>query len=132
MKNKYILDLAEVKLNDLELVGGKNASLGEMIQNLKKMGVDIPGGFALTVDAYWEFINHNKLDKKIRSLIKKMKKDDLVSLKKTGLEIRQLIRNGKWPRKMKEEFRDNYNLHSKSYGQDITDVAVRSSATAED
>ena len=73
MKNKYIVDLANVKLSDLELVGGKNASLGEMIQNLSKLGVDIPGGFALTVDSYWEFINHNKLEKKIRLYIKKIK-----------------------------------------------------------
>ena len=61
-----------------------------------------------------------------------MKKDDLVSLKKTGLEIRQLIRNGKWPRQVKEEIRDSYTLLSQKYGSDITDVAVRSSATAED
>ena len=132
MKNKYIVNLSEVQLSDLELVGGKNASLGEMIQNLGKLGVNIPGGFAITVEAYWEFINHNKLDKKIRRLIKKMKKDDLVSLRKTGLEIRQLIRNGKWPRQVKEEIRDNYTLLSQKYGAEITDVAVRSSATAED
>ena len=79
MTNKYIVDLSEIQLTDLELVGGKNASLGEMIQNLSKLGINIPGGFALTVDAYWQFINHNKLDNKIRRLIKKMKKDDLVS-----------------------------------------------------
>ncbi|MEC7863516.1 MAG: phosphoenolpyruvate synthase [Bacteroidota bacterium] len=132
MNKKYILDLAEIQLNDLELVGGKNASLGEMIQNLKNLGVNIPGGFALTVDAYWAFINHNKLDKKIRRHIKKMKKNNLVSLKKTGLEIRQLIRNGKWPRQVKEEIRESYTLLSQKYGTDITDVAVRSSATAED
>jgi len=132
MKNKYIVELSKIQLNDLELVGGKNASLGEMIQNLSKLGINIPGGFALTVDAYWQFINHNKLDNKIRRLIKNMKKDDLVSLKKTGLEIRQLIRNGKWPRQVKEEIRDSYTLLSQKYGQDITDVAVRSSATAED
>ena len=132
MENKYIVDLVNIQLSDLELVGGKNASLGEMIQNLKKLGVSIPGGFALKVDAYWEFINHNKLDKQIRRLIKKMKKDDLVSLKKTGLEIRQLIRNGKWPREVKEEIRGSYTLLSQKYGSDITDVAVRSSATAED
>jgi len=93
MTNKYIVNLSEVTLSDLELVGGKNASLGEMIRNLKKLGINIPGGFALTVDAYWEFIHFNKLDKKIRSLIRKMKKDDLVSLRRTGLEIRQIIRN---------------------------------------
>ena len=56
--------------------------LGEMIQNLSKLGVNIPGGFALTVEAYWEFINHNKLDKKFDLLLKEMKKDDLVSLRK--------------------------------------------------
>ena len=132
MENKYIIDLSEIQLNDLELVGGKNASLGEMIQNLKKLGINIPAGFALTVDAYWEFIRHNKLDKKIRSHIKKMKKDDLISLKKTGLAIRQLIRNGKWPREVKEEIRERYTLLSQKYGADITDVAVRSSATADD
>ncbi len=132
MINKYIVDLTQVRLSDLELVGGKNASLGEMIQKLGKLGINIPSGFALKVDAYWEFINHNKLDRRIKSLIKKMKKDDLVSLKKTGLEIRQLIRNGKWPRDVKEEIRSNYTLLSQKYGSDITDVAVRSSATAED
>ncbi len=132
MINKYIVDLSQVRLSDLELVGGKNASLGEMIQKLGKLGINIPSGFALKVDAYWEFINHNKLDRRIKSLIKKMKKDDLVSLKKTGLEIRQLIRNGKWPRDVKEEIRGNYTLLSQKYGSDITDVAVRSSATAQD
>ena len=102
MAKKYIVDLSEVKLSDLDLVGGKNASLGEMIQYLGELGVNIPGGFALTVEAYWEFIKYNKLDEKIKSLLQKMKKDDLVSLRKTGLEIRQLIRNGKWPRQVKE------------------------------
>ena len=65
MNTKYIVDLSEIKLNDLESVGGKNASLGEMIQNLTKLGINIPGGFALKVNADWEFINHNKIDKKI-------------------------------------------------------------------
>ena len=132
MENKYIVDLSEVKLSDLELVGGKNASLGEMIQNLNKLGVEIPKGFAITVNAYWDFINFNKLDNKIKSLIRKIKKDDLVSLKRTGLEVRNLIRNGKWPREIKEEIRNRYKILSNKYGQDITDVAVRSSATAED
>ena len=63
MMNKYIVDLSEVKSS--ELVGRKNSSLGGMIQNVSKLGVNIPGVFALKVDAYWEFINHNKLDKKI-------------------------------------------------------------------
>jgi len=132
MEKKYIVDLSKVKLSDLDLVGGKNASLGEMIQNLGELGVKIPGGFALTVEAYWEFINYNKLDEKIRSLLQKMKKDDLVSLRKTGLEIRQIIRNGEWPEELKEELKARYTKLSQQYGTDITDVAVRSSATAED
>ncbi len=132
MKNKYIVDLAEVQLNDLELVGGKNASLGEMIQNLEKFGVNVPGGFAITVKAYEAFIAHNQLDKKIRDLIDRIDTDDLISLKKTGLEIRDLIRNGQWPSDIKEEIKFSYKLLSQKYGQDITDVAVRSSATAED
>ncbi|MBT7653411.1 MAG: phosphoenolpyruvate synthase [Flavobacteriales bacterium] len=132
MVKKYIVDLSEVKLSDLDLVGGKNASLGEMIQNLGELGVNIPGGFALTVEAYWEFINYNKLDEKIRSLLQKMKKDDLVSLRKTGLEIRQIIRNGEWPEELEEELKARYTKLSQQYGTDITDVAVRSSATAED
>ena len=64
VKKPYIVNLAEIQLDDLEIVGGKNASLGEMIQNLDKLGVNIPGGFAITVDAYWEFIKLNKLERK--------------------------------------------------------------------
>ena len=90
MKNKYIVNLSEVQLSDLELVGGKNASLGEMIQNLSKLGVEIPGGFALTVEAYWEFINHNNLNKKIRSLIKKMKKSNLGLWMERGMLAQKL------------------------------------------
>ena len=82
MRTNYILNLSEVQLSDLELVGGKNASLGEMIQNLSEIGVNIPSGFAITVDAYWKFIKFNKLDKTIRSLVKGIKIDDLVSLRK--------------------------------------------------
>ena len=132
MKKKYIVDLSEVKLSDLELVGGKNASLGEMIQNIGKLGVNIPGGFAITVEAYWEFIRHNNLDKKIRSLMAEMIKEDLVSLRKTGLKIRQIIRNGDWPEDLKTEIKESYSLLSQKYDQEMTDVAVRSSATAED
>ncbi|MBT7896646.1 MAG: phosphoenolpyruvate synthase, partial [Flavobacteriales bacterium] len=132
MPNNYILNLSEVKLSDLELVGGKNASLGEMIQNLSQLGVHIPSGFALKVDAYQQFISFNKLDKTIRSLVKGIKIDDLVSLRKTGLEIRELIRNGKWPEDLKIEIQKRYIQLSQQYGSDITDVAVRSSATAED
>jgi len=131
-QKRHIVDLSEVKLTDLDLVGGKNASLGEMIQAFKNLGVNIPGGFAITVDAYWDFINFNKLDQKINSLIKEIKKDDLVSLRKIGLEIREIIRNGKWPEELQNIIIENYQKLSNKYDQDNTDVAVRSSATAED
>ena len=132
MPNNYIINLSEVKLSDLELVGGKNASLGEMIQNLGQSGVNVPSGFAITVDAYWQFISFNNLDKTIRSLVNGIKTDDLVSLRKTGLEIRELIKNGKWPEDLELEIQKKYIQLSQQYGSDITDVAVRSSATAED
>jgi pyruvate,water dikinase len=128
----YTVDLSEVQLSDIERVGGKNASLGEMIQNVSKLGVKVPSGFAVTVDAYWAYIHHNALDEKIRKLIQGMKKDDLVSLNKTGLAIRQLIRNGEWPEGFKDEVIAKYQELSQQYEQDSTDVAVRSSATAED
>ena len=132
MSKKYTLDLKEVKLTDLQLVGGKNASLGEMIQNIGDFGVNIPGGFAITVEAYDEFLKFNKLDQAIRLLMDNLVKDDLVSLRKTGLEIRQLIRNGEWPKNLKEQIKTSYFKLSQRYNQDGTDVAVRSSATAED
>lgn len=128
----YTVDLKQIKLSDLELVGGKNASLGEMIQNLSNLGVNIPGGFAVTVNAYWKFIEYNGFNDKIKGLINAMEKDNLVSLRKTGSEVRQIIRNGEWPDELKAEIREKYSELSARYGQEITDVAVRSSATAED
>ena len=96
MRNKYIVDLSEIQLSDLELVGGKNASLGEMIQNLKTLGVNIPGGFALTVDAYWEFINHNKLDKKIKTMPKKSsEKTKLIYTIANKMQILRLVLHSK-------------------------------------
>ena len=132
MTSKYTINLDQVSMDDLLLVGGKNASLGEMIQNLTKEGIKVPGGFAITSSAYWEFLQHNDLEKTIQKLIRSIETDNVVSLRKIGTEVRQIIRNGKWPRKLKNEIREKYNVLSQEYGQEITDVAVRSSATAED
>ena len=71
-EKKYIVNLNEVGLSDINIVGGKNASLGEMIQNLTSLGIKIPGGFALTVDAYAEFISYNKLDAQIKVIVGEM------------------------------------------------------------
>ncbi|CAI8302605.1 MAG: Phosphoenolpyruvate synthase [Flavobacteriia bacterium] len=128
----YTIDLSEIRLSDLDMVGGKNASLGEMIQNLDTLGVKVPGGFAVTVLAYQKYIEHNNFNERIKALIEKMDADDLVSLRRTGSEIRQIIRNGEWPLELKNEIKAKYKELSGRYGQEITDVAVRSSATAED
>ena len=71
MKNDHILWLDDVKLNDIDSVGGKNASLGEMICNLKQRGVNVPYGFVVTVNAYWQFVEYNKLNDSIQALIDK-------------------------------------------------------------
>jgi len=132
MSAQYTIDLAKVSMEDLLLVGGKNASLGEMLQHLTQRGIKIPGGFAITSDAYWQFLKHNNLEKKIKKLVNSIDTDDVVSLRRIGTQVRQIIRNGKFPRELKNEIRIKYNALSKQYNQEITDVAVRSSATAED
>lgn len=127
-----IVQLHEVGMKDLDLVGGKNASLGEMLQNLTKLGVNIPGGFVITVHAYQEFIHHNHLDEKIRALVKQIDYSSVESLRRAGLQIRNLIRNGRFPSALSQEIINCYFDLSKKYEQEGTDVAVRSSATAED
>lgn len=130
--NSLILKLNEAGINDVELVGGKNASLGEMIQNLTPLGIDIPDGFIITVKAYHDFIEYNKLDLIIPQIISDMKHDDIESLTHTGNEIRNLIENGIFPEKLSKEITHAYAVLSDQYQQFNVDVAVRSSATAED
>jgi pyruvate,water dikinase len=129
---KYILNLDNVSLKDINIVGGKNASLGEMLQHLKKLEIKVPNGFAITIDGYYDFIKHNNLDKPIRELIGNLKENDIIELRRTGLTVRQLIRNGVFPEQLKNEIQTKYRELSEIYGQTMTDVAVRSSATAED
>lgn len=127
-----IVPLNQVGMKDIDLVGGKNASLGEMLQHLTKLGVNIPGGFVITVNAYQEFIHHNNLDEKIRELVKGIDFNSVESLRRAGLQIRNTIRNGRFPASLSREIIDAYYALSKNYDQESTDVAVRSSATAED
>ena len=129
---KYIVDLNDLTLNDIPRVGGKSASLGEMLGSLTRLGIKIPKGFAITVDAYREFIEHNNLEKEIRSLIGGCDVNDLVQLRKTGTKVREIIREGEFPRGVVKEIKQAYHELSSAYGQKKTDVAVRSSATAED
>ncbi|TDX01362.1 phosphoenolpyruvate synthase [Dinghuibacter silviterrae] len=127
-----IILLEKVGIGDIDLVGGKNASLGEMLQNLSKLGIRIPKGFVITVHAYNEFIKANKLEVKIRELIGAIDYKSVESLRRSGLEVRSLMRNARFPVKLGEEIVEAYYALSDTYGQLNTDVAVRSSATAED
>ncbi len=117
-------------VNDVSLVGGKNASLGEMIQSLKKKNIFVPDGFATTSAAYWKFIEENHLEK-IFSLLKKVdrRKKNLSSI---ASKIRKDILKSALPKQLEEEIIQSYLLLSKQYNEKDVDVAVRSSATAED
>ncbi|HEY9197478.1 MAG TPA: phosphoenolpyruvate synthase, partial [Mucilaginibacter sp.] len=129
---KFTLKLTEASISDIESVGGKNASLGEMLQNLSGSGINIPDGFIITVAAYYHFINSNKLDERIRELIAGVDVDDLQQLMQCGSGIRHLIREGAFPPHLKAEIAESYVKLCAQYNQTDVDVAVRSSATAED
>lgn len=128
----YTLPLNKVGINDIGLVGGKNASLGEMLQHLTALGVSIPNGFVVTVASYRAFIDHNNLDEKINTVVANIDYDSIESLRRGGQQIRQAFLNGRFPEEMTERILSDYEKLSAEYGQDMTDVAVRSSATAED
>lgn len=132
MERPYTLDLRDITLDDLNIVGGKNASLGEMLQHLSTLGITIPSGFAITVDAYWEFLKFNNLESSIYRIIDEIDTNNLIALRKGGMQVRQMIRNGKFPAAIEKEILSRYAALSGTYGQSATDVAVRSSATAED
>ncbi|MCX7760066.1 MAG: phosphoenolpyruvate synthase [Hydrogenothermaceae bacterium] len=132
MKDNLVLWLNEVGMEDIELVGGKNASLGEMIKNLSPLGIKIPMGFVVTSKAYWYFVEYNNLKEKIRETLTGLNPDNIEDLAKRGLAIRDMIKGGTFPSDLKDYIVKTYEELSKMYGQYRVDVAVRSSATAED
>lgn len=132
MNNKFILELSQVGINDIETVGGKNASLGEMIQNLTSLGINIPNGFVVTVAAYREFLEYNHLESTISHIINSIDHGNIESLRRGGQQVRMLLKNGRFPKEMSEVIIKAYEKLSSDYNQEYTDVAVRSSATAED
>ncbi len=131
-QTKNIVGLREVGISDIDWVGGKNASLGEMIQHLSPMGIKIPDGFVITVNAYKEFILFNSLDQFIKEKLAEIDFNHIESLRRVGLQIRSTIRNARFPHVLATEIIHSYHTLSEQYGQTDTDVAVRSSATAED
>ncbi|MFC1789561.1 phosphoenolpyruvate synthase [Patescibacteria group bacterium] len=129
---KHIIFFKEILKKDTALVGGKNASLGEMFSNLNKKGINIPDGFATTSYAYWYFINENNILPKLKKIFKNLNVKNINSLQKAGRESRNLILKSEFPIDFKKNIMEAYHKLSKRYGQKNTDVAVRSSATAED
>ena len=132
MSKNYILELSQVGINDIETVGGKNASLGEMIQNLTTLGINIPNGFVVTVAAYRKFLEYNNLESTISHIINSIDHENIESLRRGGQQVRLLLQNGRFPKEMSEMIIKAYEKLSSDYNQEFTDVAVRSSATAED
>src|SRR5690349_6913585 len=106
--SSFIVPLHEVGLEDLDSVGGKNASLGEMIQHLTHLGINIPGGFVITVSAYKHFLQSNNLEPLIKEFIGEIDFDNIDSLRKGGKKIRQVIRNTRFPKELGEEIIQAY------------------------
>jgi pyruvate,water dikinase len=125
----YVIKLNELGMNDVETVGGKNASLGEMISNLSNLGVTVPGGFATTAAAYREFLKADALDSRINKVLDDLDVDDIEALVAAGQQIRGWILDAPLPAKLMDDIEKSWA--EMSNGKDIT-VAVRSSATAED
>lgn len=126
-----ILWFDQVGIADIPLVGGKNASLGEMIQQLTSQGVNVPNGFATTATAYRYFIQAAELEAKLRLLFSGLDVADVNHLRHVGKQARSLILNTPFPEDLQQAITDAYQVMCDRYGAD-TDVAVRSSATAED
>ena len=125
----YVINLDQLGIQDIETVGGKNASLGEMISNLTSLGVNVPGGFAITVAAYNEFLKTDGLDQRIYAALDNLDVDDIEALTSAGKDIRNWIASTELPKEVVKEISDAW--HTMAAGNDIA-VAVRSSATAED
>jgi len=129
---KYIRFFNELTIDDIPTVGGKNASLGEMVTTLSAKGINVPNGFATTSDAYWLLLKENQLEDKIYTLLHDADMTNTSTLQKVGKNIRTLILKAKLPQQLQEEIKQAYEILSKEYQQKNIDVAVRSSGTAED
>ena len=131
MQTQYIASFASLRMTDVAQVGGKNASLGEMISQLTQLGLRVPDGFATTVTAYRDFLAQQGLDQRIRTLLEKLNVDDVTLLAQSGLQIRQWIVDTPFPPRLESEIRAAYRKRQDEAGADIS-WAIRSSATAED
>ena len=126
----YIKLLKDIKLSDLNSVGGKNASLGEMISGLSRTGVKVPEGFAITVDAYWELLKENSIEQKLSTLLSELDRKSYTNLHEISSKAKALIIDSNFPVEVAREIIESYKYLSGK--KVLASVAVRSSATAED
>lgn len=129
--SQYIQQLNQIGMKDLAQVGGKNASLGEMITHLSSLGVSVPGGFATTSQAFIDFLSQTGLDEKINERLNNLDVDDVTALAEAGKEIRSWVMSTPFQEQLNHEIRIAFEQMEKDIGADAS-VAVRSSATAED
>jgi pyruvate,water dikinase len=122
----FIKKFEEILINDVSIVGGKNASLGEMYNKLSTKGIKVPPGFATTAFAFEAFLEYNHLAARLENIITDLDRTLFSNLKETGASARKLIMDGELPKDLKDEIVEAYNV----LGAETT-VAVRSSATAE-
>ncbi|MGE5145848.1 MAG: phosphoenolpyruvate synthase [Candidatus Eiseniibacteriota bacterium] len=130
-RGKYVIPFSELRMTDVGSVGGKNASLGEMVRGLGDKGVKVPPGFATTADAYWRFVEANGLRQHIAATLADYA-GGKITLAEAGETIRQAFRRGEWPKDLAEAITTAYREFGRRTGKTDADVAVRSSATAED
>src|SRR5690606_15483017 len=123
---KYIKNFSDISIDDIDEVGGKNASLGEMISQLSQYNISVPGGFAVTADAYWYHIDYNNLRQKMHEIMdQRIDVNNHQALLATSRKIRHLIESVEFPQDLSDEIVQGYN---QLFGKNVS-VAVRSSAT---
>jgi len=131
MSSNFVRNFADVDASDTDSVGGKNASLGEMLGRLADRGIRVPDGFATTADAYRAFLEHNELNDRMRGKLEELAAGE-VSLDHAGRSVRQMISHGEFPEAVAEDIAEAYEALAGRSGRETPAVAVRSSATAED
>jgi len=128
---RYIRFFNDIRIEDIPIVGGKNASLGEMYLELTPQGVRVPNGFAITAQAYWYVLEQAGIATKLRQTLEGLRSEDVADLARRGREARQLVYSATLPADLREEILDAYRVLQHEYGPSLS-LAVRSSATAED
>ncbi len=129
-QERFVIPFSKLRMTDVEIVGGKNSSLGELLSQLTEAGIRVPDGFATTAEAFRTFLREGGLDKKIEDRLASLDVNDVKALAKAGAEIRKWIEEAPFPAKLEKEIREHYEWLKD--GQKEISVAVRSSATAED